>query len=84
MSKTVGVFGIKFGKTKIDVHAGFNRLEDGFQFQEVVVPAEDLGPVTLCTWIGSGLLCQPVASIIWNIKLHFRQVHSLFRVSSYW
>ena len=40
---TVGAgFGINL-KTKIDVHAGFNRLQDGFQFQQVVVPAEDFG-----------------------------------------
>ena len=32
-----------FGKTKIDFHAGFNRLDDGFQLQEVVVPTETFG-----------------------------------------
>ena len=30
-------------ETILDLHAGFNRLEDGFQFQEVVVPAETFG-----------------------------------------
>lgn len=32
-----------FGKTAFDLHAGFNRLEDDFQFQEVIVEAENFG-----------------------------------------
>jgi len=41
---TVGAgFRYSLGKTTFDLHGGFNRLDDAFQFQEVVVEAENFG-----------------------------------------